>query len=383
MEHTDKVLVIAISAFFYSWYTASISAASTASNKITGIVNVASPPPQATQSVWKSMAIDSLLAGLAFIPGISEASTVFSSTARAVKNAEAPGRALIAASASVYGHVFPNDGTAASDLIDIATLQKDLLDFVDDLQSRLAPALEAALNDLDGFLTWAGTGAFTGPDPPNLPQQVEGLDQALTTYIISVALSSANWVGVVSPATDVNALLGGQIGHLNMDYGCTSVDSVTKICNAIWQDVPNNQGFTMVQTSSFQNNPYDKYKEYFFTQMTTPELLLVGAARCRLKPGWGTGVSITIEGGDLNFDCLSQMKICTYNTECTEQQEGSCEYKESDCPAESGFGYDRDRYRGMPDEQATAGNSFFVPPGYMGPFATASNLEYPLRSTSV
>ncbi|KAL8833449.1 MAG: hypothetical protein Q9170_004258 [Blastenia crenularia] len=372
----------AMSAFFYSWYTASQFAASATSDKIEKIVNVASPPPKATQAAWKSVVIDSLLAGLAFIPWTSTGSTLFSSTARAVKNAEAPGRVLLAASSGVYGHVFPNDGSAASDLIDIATLKQDLRDFSDDLQARLTPALEAAVNDVPTFLEMANTGAFSSPDPPSLPKQVVGLDQALTTYIISVALSSANWNGVVSPATDVNALLGGSLGHLNMDYGCSAVDPVTKICNAIWQDVPNNQGFTMVQTTSFLNNPYEKYQEYFGGEhWTTPELLLVGAAKCRLKPGWGTGVSITVENGDLNFDCLSQLKICTYNTACTEQQEGGCEYLESDCPAESGFGYDRDRYKGMPDEEATAGNSFFVPPGYMGPFRTASGLEYPLRGT--
>ncbi|KAL8720103.1 MAG: hypothetical protein Q9225_002979 [Loekoesia sp. 1 TL-2023] len=377
----------ALSAFFYSWYTASGTAAAATSDKIEQIVNVASPPPKATQAAWKSMVIDSLLAGLAFIPWTSAGSTFFSSTARAVKNAEAPGRVLLAASSGVYGHVFPNDGSAASDLIDIATLKGDLRDFVDDLQSRLSPALETAINNITSFLEMANTGAFSSPDPPSLPKQTEGLEQALTTYIVSIALSSANWVGVVAPNTDVNALLNGTLGHLNMKYDCGSVDPVTKICSAIWSDVPNNQGFTMVQTTSFLNNPYEKYQKYFGldggNHWTTPELLLVGAAKCRLKPGWGTGVSVTIENGDLNFDCLSQLKICTYNIECTEQQEGNCEYKESDCPAESGFGHDPNRYRGMPDMQAEAGNSFFVPPGYMGPFATADNLQYPLRGTGV
>lgn len=332
------------------------------------------------------MVIDSLLAGLAFVPGISTGSTLISSTARIAKSAEAPARAILAASSSVYGYIFPNDGSAASKLIDIATLQNDLKNFVDDLQARLSPALETALNDATEFLNMANTGAFSSANPPKLPQQTQGLEQALTTYIVSVALSSATWVGAVSPNTDVNALLGGQLGHTNINYGCTSVDPVTKQCNAMWQDVPNNQGFTMVQSTSFQNNPYDKYQEYFGNTKhhpyTTPELLFVGAARCRLKPGWGT-VGVTFNGGDINFDCLSQLKICTYNPDCTEQQKGGCKYLESDCQAESGYGYDPNRYKGMPDEQATAGKSFFVEPGYMGPFRTAGSLEYPLRSTNV
>lgn len=377
-----------MSTFFNSWYEASNKAAQVTSDKITDIVNVASPPPKQSTSLWKSLAIDSLLAGLAFVPGIGTGTTLISSTARVAKQAgEGPIRAILAASAPISGHLFPNDGSAGSNLIDIATLQNDLNNLIDDLQNRMQPALATAVNDVTEFLNWANTGAFSSPDPPRLPDQVENLEQALTTYVVSVALSSASWVGVVSPATDVNALLGGQLGHPNIDYGCNAVDPVTKQCNAIWQDVPNNQGFTMVQSTSFLNNPYEKYQEFFgntkHDPYTTPELLFVGAARCRLQPGWGNGVGVTFNDGDINFNCLSQMKICTYNPSCTEQDEGGCKYLESDCSAESGYGYDHDRYRGEPDREAEAGNSFFVEPGYMGPFRTAGNLEYPLRGTGV
>ncbi|KAL9602976.1 MAG: hypothetical protein Q9219_001501 [cf. Caloplaca sp. 3 TL-2023] len=373
-----------MSAFFFSWYTATNNAALSTSSKIDTIVQISSPPPKDMQPAWKHMVLDALLAGLAFVPWTSTTTSFFSSTARVVKQAEAPGRVLLAASAGVYNHVFPNDGSAASDLIDMATLKMDLDHFVTDLQARLSPALEAAVNNVTVFLEMANTGAFSGPDPPSLPRQVDGLEQALTTYIISVALASANWYGVVAPGVEPNALLSGALGGPNLDYGCDSVDPVTKLCNAIWSDVPNNQGFSLVQGTSFQNNPAEKYEKYFGgDHWTTPELLLVGAAKCRLKPGRGKGVGITIENGELNFDCLSQLKICTYKTECTEQEEGNCEYKEEDCPAEKGFGYDPKRYRGMPDMQATAGKSFFVPPGYMGPFAYQKDLEYPLRGTSV
>ncbi|KAL8727476.1 MAG: hypothetical protein Q9181_005699 [Wetmoreana brouardii] len=368
------------------WYTASNNAAIATGSQITDIVNIASPPPKATQSFWKTLVIDSLLSGLAFLPGISAGKTLISSTAAVVSKAEAPARAILAASASVYGNLFPHDGSAASDLIDIATLQTDLSNFIDDLQSRFEPALVTALNNVDEFLKMTDTGAFSSPNPPSLPAQTEGLSQALTTYIISVALTGATWNVVVSPDTNVDALLSGQAGELNLDYGCQSVDAATGRCNAIWRDKPNNQGITMVQADSFLNNPYAAYEEYFgntkHDPYTTPELLFVGAARCRLRPGWGSGVGVQMIDGDINFDCLSQMKVCTYKTDCKQSDEGSCLYKESDCSAESGYGYDRDRYRGMPDEQAESGNSFYVPPGYMGPFRTGK-LQYPLRTKSV
>ena len=106
----------------------------------------------------------------------------------------------------------------------------------------------------------------------------------------------------------------------------------------------------------------------------------MGAARCRQKANWGT-VSLDIENGDLNLDCLSQLKICTYEYSCTQQDESSCKYKESDCSAEPGYGYEPDREGGMPADFRTS-NKFYVEPGYMGPFRTG-NHQYKLRSTTL
>ncbi|KAL8695404.1 MAG: hypothetical protein Q9218_000163 [Villophora microphyllina] len=387
-DHPVKIQDLERRQIFFCLYNiaASGAAASRTSAKITDIVNVAAPPPKADQNLFKSLAIDALLSGLAFLPGIGQGSRVISSTAATVAKAEAPVRAVLAASGSVYGQLFPHDGSAASDLIDIATLQTQLSNFMDDLSSRLEPALGTALNDVNEFLKMTNTGAFSSADAPSLLNNTDNLEQALTTYIVSTALSDATWNVVVSPQTDVDALLNGGAGKTNIDYGCPATDPTTGICNAIWNDKPNNQGITLVQSDSFLNNPYAAMQEYFGSTKhdpyTTPELLLVGAAKCRLRPGWGTGVGIQMIDGDINFDCLSQMKVCTYKVDCKQTDEGNCLYNESDCPAEKGYGYDPDRYRGMPDEQATSGNHFYVPPGYMGPFRTGS-LEYPLSWNSV
>ncbi|KAI4260878.1 MAG: hypothetical protein LQ352_000033 [Teloschistes flavicans] len=378
--------IAAIEAWFHNWYTASGTAAARTSNKITDIINVAAPPPKADTSIWKHLAIDALLSGLAFLPGVGEGLRVISSTAAVVRRVESPVRAVLAASGSVYGQIFPHDGSAASDLIGIGTLATQLENFAGDLASRLEPALNTSLNSVDDFLKMANTGVFSSAKASSLVQDTNNLEQALTTYIVSTALSGAAWNAVVSPQTDVDSLLSGGAGKLNINYGCQATDPTTGICNAIWNDKANNQGFTLVQSDSFLNNPSDAMQNFFGSTKhdpyTTPELLLVGAAKCRLRPGWGTGVGVQMIDGEMNFDCLSQMKVCTYNVDCKETDEGNCLYKEADCPAEKGYGYDRDRYRGMPDEQATSGNSFYVPPGYMGPFKTGG-LEYPLRWTSV
>ncbi|KAI4109193.1 MAG: hypothetical protein L6R37_000624 [Teloschistes peruensis] len=378
--------IAAIEAWFHNWYTASGTAAARTANKITDIVNVAAPPPKAETSIWKSLAIDALLSGLAFLPGIGEGTSMLSSTAAAVRRAESPVRAVLAASGSVYGQIFPHDGSAASDLIAMGTLSTALEDFTDDLTLRLEPALQTALNSVDDFLKMTDTGVFSSAKASSLIQDTDNLEQALTTYIVSTALSGATWNVVVSPQTNVDSLLSGGQGKLNIDWGCQgTADATTGFCNIVWNDRANTQGFTLVQADSFLNNPHDAFENFFGSTKhdayTTPELLFLGAAKCRLRPGWGTGVGVQMIDGEMNFDCLSQMKVCTYKADCQEKDEGSCEYKEEDCPADKGYGYDRDRYRGMPDEEAEAANSFFVPPGYMGPFING-DLHYDLRWTS-
>ncbi|KAL8901735.1 MAG: hypothetical protein Q9207_005061 [Kuettlingeria erythrocarpa] len=374
--------IVAMSAFFNTWWTASQFALSNVADKAEDIVNIAAPPPESPAQGLQNILLNALLAGLAFLPGISAGSNILSTTARTLKTLEAPGRAILTASSTVFGRLFNTDGSAEANLINIATLKKELAGFVKLLSGRLDSALEVAINDHKEFLNMANTGAFSAEQPPSLPDATAGLEQALTTYIVSVALSSAGWNGVVAPNTDVNALFAG---GPNIDYGCTAVDPITKQCNAIWQDVPNNQGFTLVQSSSMLNNPYDKFQGYFGNvngpPLTTPELLLVGAAKCRLKPNWGSA-SIAIEAGAVSFDCLSQLKICTYNYGCTQGDSGEggvCKYLESDCGAEGGYGYINDRFYGSGDFNQQ-NDDFYVEPGYMGPFRTG-DLEYGLKWT--
>ncbi|CAO1597530.1 hypothetical protein XANCAGTX0491_001337 [Xanthoria calcicola] len=376
--------IVAMNVFFNTWHDASEFAFSETSAKVTQIITTAAPPPESTQDALKSTIINALLAGLAFIPGLSTGGNILSTAARTVRTLEAPGRALLTASSTVYGRIFATDGSAESNLVNIGKLQSSLSDFKDSFKQRLGPALYGAINNETEFLAMANTGAFSAEFPPRIENATAGLESALTTYLVSVALGSAGWYGVVAPNTNVDALLSGQLGEVNVDYGCSAVDPVIKQCHGkMWHDIPNNQGFTMVQGHSFLNNPYDQFWGFFGNPnghvLTTPEQLLVGAARCRQRPNWGS-VGITFENGEMNFDCLSQLKICTYNYEYVQWDGAGNKYLEADCPTEEGFGYDRNRYETSSDYSRTS-HYAFVEPGYMGPMRTG-HIDEPLKTTS-
>ncbi|KAL8771778.1 MAG: hypothetical protein Q9209_002969 [Squamulea sp. 1 TL-2023] len=382
-----------MNAFFTSWYTASVSAAGISADKITEIVNIASPAPE-KDTFWATLVVDSLLAGLAFLPGFNVAANAgasavknfLSSAVRQAKSLEAPARIILASSASVYGHLFPHDGSAASNLLEAGKLNAFLADLADDLSARLGPALETAVNNVTAFLDMASTGAFTSPYAPKLDEDTKNLEQALTTYVISIALSASTWFVGLARDTTINMLLDGSHGKLNVDYGCTKVEANGFCGSAIWQDSVNNQGLTLIQQESGLNNPYSIYQNFFGGEhpYTTPELLFVGAAKCRTRPGWGQGVSTLLIDGVPNFDCLSQLKVCTWNNDCKlgrTSDNMNCEYLEADCPPEAGYGWNPDRYKGMPSTVAEDYDTFYVAPGYMGPSRTG-DLDMELRTTS-
>ncbi|KAI4264191.1 MAG: hypothetical protein L6R42_000705 [Xanthoria sp. 1 TBL-2021] len=399
--------------FYNTWYMASSFASGATAELIGKIVDITSPPPK-QQQLWGTVLIDALLSGLAFLPvpglaaGAAAGSRLLSSggaikyastAVSTVKGLEAPGRIALTAAGSVYSKLFPHDGSAASNLIQAANLQVELTNLADQLAARLGPALDTAMNDAESFLNLTETGLYNSPTPPLLVNGTSNLEMAMTTYIVSISLSASTWFVGRAADTTINMLLDGSQGSLNVDYGCKAVDPASGWCgSAVWQDTPNNQGLTLIQAESGLNNPYDTYQKFMGTAVfnkpvTNPELLLQGAAQCRqrLGAGWG-GAAVTLwSGGVPNFDCLSQLKVCTWKPDCqidNDVDANKCEYIEEDCQPETGYGYlTQDRPSGIGFSTGNAVDAdhlddFYVPPGYMGPFRTGDLHGMQLRTTT-
>ncbi|CAO1602701.1 hypothetical protein XANCAGTX0491_006302 [Xanthoria calcicola] len=399
--------------FYNTWYLSSIFASTATAGLIGKIVDITAPPPE-KQQFWASILVDALLSGLAFLPvpglaaGAATGSRLLSSggavkyasaAVSTVKGLEAPGRIALTAAGSVYSKLFPHDGSAASNLIQAANLQVELTKLQDQLTERLGPALGIALNDAESFLNLTETGLYNSPHPPLLINGTANLEMAMTTYIASVSLGASTWFVGRAADTTINKLLDGSQGNLNIDYGCTAVDPAVGWCgSAVWQDTPNNQGLTLIQAESGLNNPYDTFQKFMGTAvfdkpLTTPELLLQGAAQCRQRLGaaWGAEPVSLWSGGVPNFDCLSQLKVCTWKPDCkidNDVDANKCEYIEEDCQPEAGYGWlTQDRPSGIgfstgTDVDADHLDDFYVPPGYMGPFRTGDLGGLQLKTTT-
>ncbi|KAL8845973.1 MAG: hypothetical protein Q9221_008905 [Calogaya cf. arnoldii] len=425
--------ITSMNKFFTTWNAALEKAVDRTVEQIDKIVQIASPA-QTKKTFWQPILIEALLSGLAFlplpglgvaagqgarlistgatraaaqaatrveagvvggvaqgVPALGQAVTAGAKGGLSHALATAPGRIILTASGAVFGKLFPSDGSAASNQVEVANLKVALDNLTGELAARLPAALDKAVNNATSFVEMSETGAFISTTPPSVDASQVELEAALRTYIISIALSASSWFIGRAANTTINMLLDGSQGKLNMDYGCTAIDPAVGWCgSAVYQDTPNNQGLTLIQASSGLNNPYDIIQGFMGTAagykypLTTPQLLLEGAAKCRQRLGaaWGTDTVPDVwQDGLLNYDCLSQLKVCTWRTDCHADLSGDsndCEYIEEDCPPEAGYG------AGTHDEVSTGGNSFFtagvastseagkfyVSPGYMGPFRT-------------
>ncbi|KAI9836018.1 MAG: hypothetical protein M1838_005141 [Thelocarpon superellum] len=347
--------IYAINNFFTSWWLATQLAAARASFKIDAIVNLLDPP-QTTGLVVQDI-LTALLAGLAFIPApidiiLAESLNIATHVALASVMT-----ALVVAPGVCRG-LFPAK-TNDTRSVEISQLNSELADLDNEISARLAPALATAQNDLTSFTQLASTGAFSAHPPLALDQQTTGLDQAFTTFILTTCLANTNWIGAVALDTSPQQLATNGT-KIQYDLDCQAYDA-NGVCNAWWYDSTDNAAFTLDSMSERSDNPYNRIHTILSSGWSTGDQLFSGAYDCNKAGNYGRGVIVNFDNGKLNTDCISQLKMCTFEKQCTFP--GTCQ-EFSDCDNQNGFGF-------VPG--AVKKGYFTVPSGYLGPLLTQTS----------
>ena len=68
------------------------------------------------------------------------------------------------------------------------------------------------MSDIPSFVESAFTSIFSGPDSRSFPQEVDGLDVAFETFIVSNAMTSNDWHYVVTLGEDISGCVPGSGG---------------------------------------------------------------------------------------------------------------------------------------------------------------------------
>ncbi|KAI9680896.1 MAG: hypothetical protein M1817_004336 [Caeruleum heppii] len=429
MEKAQVRLVIhnlaAINNFFSTWYEAVKSAQANDQSFVGKVIQLADPTMELSHDYLKQFILDALLAAFAFVPGVGPAVTVAGaggvkaiegaaaaavktfktvegvvqkvSQARAqVANTVQAGKQILGASAIVASSVFRPDGSAISQVKNEAELSEKLLNLNIEASLVIEPGLKAAVNDPEQFRAFAGSGAYCGTSLPSVVKSDLKFTQAESTYLLSQSLKDAGWVIVVSKNTDLGALKTNYTDIKTPEWngdslGCPDGFDSRTICNIWWYDQEENQTFSLVKTNSIFDNPLAIIQSLGTnddrTALTTPELFFKAAQKCRtaMGDGWQAGFQpgFTEPSGSLSLDCLNVMKVCTFNMEATDLNDGTQRYYESDCAAEEYYG-PHWWAQGTGTAYGTNWNfQFQIPPGEMGPLVQkgSPSERYPLVSS--
>ena len=88
-------------------------------------------------------------------------------------------------------------GTTDSQIFQISALDEQLSAAVNQVETVINNGLGLIMSDLPTFVNFASSGAFSGSQSMSLPNETQGLDFALKTYMTSESLLQNGWVGVL------------------------------------------------------------------------------------------------------------------------------------------------------------------------------------------
>ncbi|KAL8867078.1 MAG: hypothetical protein Q9174_005894, partial [Haloplaca sp. 1 TL-2023] len=312
--------IYAINQYFGSWYTAVGGAATTAGLNVDAIVQLIDPPTNT------NLILDNILIALtgifAVAPGLGF--SVGNMLDKAVQDATQIAQSLrtglqfvenaLIGFPQIGRYLYPID-TPASAIIQIADLKNKLGDLIAQVQSNLNKTVTSVMADPREFLAFASQGNFTA-SAPSLPDQTQYLLYAFNTYIISAGLRGNNIYGTIAKDTNVQALAtnGSQVNEAFDLSACEGYNS-ENVCDTWWYSGFYNSTFSLNHFSHMERG-YGDVMTQLFQKYTTGQLLFDNAYGCNINGNFGKNISVTVNPEGINTQCLSQLRILTWDMGC-------------------------------------------------------------------
>ncbi|KAI4187815.1 MAG: hypothetical protein L6R41_002554 [Letrouitia leprolyta] len=327
-------------------------------NTITRTLNLPTP---------KAFKLLDLLAGLAYVFGLISPSGYAGVIPRLGEKtggfgAQAPGEYLLRAiqNSPTLSRCLLSTGDLKDSDVQVAELGTQLARIVSQLQSNVQNALVLVMSNVSVFQDFVSDGFFS-TQIENLNTITQNVTLSLNTYIVSQALQNDKVIITRALDTDVNALqLNGSAN--GYDTGCGYGYNEWNMCGNWWYDSTNHISYGLESQQAMLNNYTDPLISLFNLGITTPELLFLNSQICAdaagSTQGNAPGTTLTTGTGMWNTECISNLKICTWDT-----VNMGVEYEFTDCPKEDAFG------------EAGCGASLelvqvVVPTTYLGPYLT-------------
>ncbi|KAI4153358.1 MAG: hypothetical protein L6R39_001597 [Caloplaca ligustica] len=280
--------------------------------------------------------------------------------------AQAPGEYLLRAiqGAPTLSRSLVASGNLGDSDVQIAELSSNLARIVSQLENNVQNALVLVMGNFSVFFDFVQDGYFS-TQIENLNTLTQNVTLSLNTYIVSQALQNDEVIITRALDTDVNELQvnGSAIGF---DTGCGYGYDEWGMCGSWWYDSTNRISYGLESMKDMVNNYTDPLESLFNQGITTPEMLFLNSQLCAdaagSTQGNAPGTSLTTTTGVWNTECISNVKICTWDTVNL-----GVEHEYTDCRREGPFAMEKCGF-GEELVQVT------VPASYIGPYLTS--VEY-------
>lgn len=356
----------AVNQYFGSWYDAVGGAATLAGLNVDQIVQLINPP-DTTNLIMDNILI-ALTGIFAVAPGLGY--NVGNALDQIVKTGMEVSKSLRLGLVFVENAIigFPQIGrflypidTPASQLVQIADLKNRLGDLIAQVQGNLNKTVVSVMADPTEFLAFASQGNFTA-SAPSLPDQQQYMLYGFNTYIISACLAGNNIQGTIALGTNVQSLAtNGSQNSLAYDLSACVGYNSENVCDTWWYS--GNYASTFgLNDFSHKERSYGDLMTTLFQKYTTGQLLFDNAYACNQNGQYGQPAKVTVNAGGLNTQCLSQLRVLTWDMSCTNIRDRQCEFLEEG--PQGGFlgNCGSHSYFSVMDEPV-----YCVPNGYLGP----------------
>ncbi|KAL8731476.1 MAG: hypothetical protein Q9181_004300 [Wetmoreana brouardii] len=353
--------------WFFTYYMAVGGANGLAADNVATIARTLNLP------LPKSISILDVLAGLAFAFGLLSpsgyaAGLPFLGQKLEGFAAQAPGEYLLRAmqNSPTLAKNFMEKGDISDTNVQIAEMSSSLARIVSQLQNNIQNSLVLVMSNFSLFFDFVHDGYFS-TQIDNLNTITQNVTLALNTYLVSQALQDDKVIITRALNTDINELQANGSAY-QYDTGCGGHGyDEWGMCGSWWYDSTNRISYGLESLKAMLNNYTDPLESLFNQGITTPELLFMNSQFCAdaagSTQGNAPGTSLSTTTGVWNTECISNMKICTWDTVNMDVF-----HEFTDCDRESAFAMEG---CGAALEIVQA----VVPASYIGPYLTSQQYQ--------
>ena len=268
--------------------------------------------------------------------------------------------ALTQQSPPVGKFLFPV-GTTQSQLTQWANIQQELSQVVQNYQTNVSQIIPTIVNDIDLFVTFAESGAFSVNPLPDLSGESDKLLLGLNTFVISKAFQANNVIIGQSTDTDINQLVANSSDSLAYNTGCVGTGyNENGMCGPFWYDNVTHNSYSLDNLGDMRKN-FTEELSTILGNWTTGDMLFGGAYRCQNNGGVKGSLANTViaTNGNVSLDCLSDINLCEWNLASLD-----VDHEFTNCPSQTGYVANGCESGGC----GGSGTNVNVPNGYAGAY---------------